>query len=65
MINNEQYGCVFQSIDPDETEISSKKDTNRTKTYKKVKHVDFFLHNEIKILNMLNYNHSILEKEHY
>ena len=69
MINNEQYGCIFQSIDLDqlnnEIEINSKKDTNEMKMYKKVKHVDFFLQNEIKILNTLNYNHSIFEKDHY
>ena len=61
----EQYGCIYQTIDlqqfeDEENEIHLiKKTRGLVQTFKKVKHIDYFTNNEIKILNTLSYNQSI------
>jgi hypothetical protein len=69
--------CIFQSIDlnvfDDEIALdqSSPPLKNRSKPpmYKKVKHIDFFLQNEMQLIATLNHNHithtNILAYEHY
>lgn len=57
--NYGNYGCILQNIE--NNEIIKKQDTH--KVYKKLKHIDANLHNEIKILNRLTYNNSINTNE--
>jgi hypothetical protein len=65
MSSFEQYGCIYQTIDlqqfeEEENEIHFiKKTKGLEQMLKKVKHIDYFTNNEIKILNTLTYNHSI------
>lgn len=68
--------CVFQPIDLNvfEDEISLDQSPPRNirdkqPVYKKIKHIDFFLQNEIKLISTLTHNHithtNILAYEHY
>lgn len=69
--------CVFQPIDFNvfEDEIALDQSPpprnirDKQPVYKKIKHIDFFLQNEIKLISTLNHNHithtNILAYEHY